>query len=495
MGRPVTGIAADGVARVVVMIPAQTRGDTFKVTFTGGTTPESTGGLYQIGDPGFGAVTQPTLTVTANYRDSQGIPWAVAVYRAPNDFVEDGLPPSADDDYNAATRTVNFQAQNGTTFQFGTLSIVRPPVVLVHGLWDSPAVWKNLLSDANKDPRFPEVHKANYSVNLSGAISSSSDCVFSGCGAFIAPHANGNQLGYAYNAPIVMSDIKTAISNLRMGTNNNGIPVAAAQADVVAHSMGGLVTRQAEGLPGFADSSSFGAGSIHKLITIGTPHFGSPFATRLLQESCMAFLKDLQGYLVLGQNVRFANGSPSADGAVFDLQGTPTGTSPGLSGALQQLNGRAGFGVQTHLIAGSMTSANFGPSGGSGPALATADLICNHINPISLLYGSSPMAESMKSYQGWQQIFNNAPSDAIVPVASQLAGQSSGNNTDTFSGLIHSDGAVQAIDIPQLGLQVNFGLIGPWEIDLSGGSKIPARITQMLLAPVSGTGLFQPIPQ
>jgi pimeloyl-ACP methyl ester carboxylesterase len=471
---------------VVLLIPAQNKGDIFQVYVTGATTPESMGGMYNLGDPGFGSNVQTSLNVMASYTDRQGNPWAIAVYRAPSDFVDTNDP----DGYTRVMRSMQFQATSGNYEVDGTLNIVRPPVVLVHGLWDSPALWKNFLSDANKDPRFMEVDKANYSVNLNGEIASNSDCVYPLCSEFLKLKIkqNGNQLGFAYNAPLVMNTIKTAIKTLRTKDPNN--PVAAAQADVVAHSMGGLVTRQAEGLPEFADNSSFGVGSIHKLITVGAPHLGSPFATRLLQEGCMAFLKGLQGYIVFGEHVNFTDGQPSEHGASFDLQGSPTGLGPGLSGALSQLNNRSGFDVPTHLIAGSMTRTNF-TSGKSGPALAIPQFVCNTLD-----LGYSPMADLMTTYQGWQQIFNNTPSDAIVPVASQLAGQSQGNNAEVFTGLIHSSGPVQAFDVPLLltTLQINFGLIGPWEIDLPGGSPIPQKVIGLLQTPLSTAGVFQPIP-
>jgi pimeloyl-ACP methyl ester carboxylesterase len=489
MGRPVKGIAADSAARVVLLIPARNKGDVFQVSVTGATTPESLGGMYNLNDPGFGSNVQTSLNVRASYTDRRGNPWAIAVYRAPSDFIDRNDLSGG----TAVMRSIQFQATVGNYEVDGSLNIVRPPVVLVHGLWDSPALWKNFLSDNNADPRFLEVDKVNYSVNLNGLIDPSSDCVFSGCSHFLATkvHQNGNQLGFAHNAPLVMSTIKTAIKNLRTKDPSN--PVAVAQADVVAHSMGGVVTRQAEGLPEFADNSSFGIGSIHKLITVGTPHLGSPFATRLLQEQCMTFLKYLQGYIVFGEHVNRTDGQPTEHGAVFDMQGSPTGFGVGLSDALKQLNGRGGFGVPTHLIAGSMTTDNFNLRNTS-LAAATPAFVCDTTNTLTLVMGRSPMATLMQTYSGWQQIFGNTPSDAIVSVASQFAGQSQGNNTDTFTGYIHSDGLVYAIDVPYIHMKVNFALFGPWEIDIPGGSKIPQRIIDLLQMPLSTTGVFQPIP-
>jgi hypothetical protein len=54
------------------------------------------------------------------------------------------------------------------------------------------------------------------------------------------------------------------------------------QADVVAHSMGGDIARTMAGLSNFTSQSNYGLGPIHKLITIGTPHLGTPLATDLI---------------------------------------------------------------------------------------------------------------------------------------------------------------------------------------------------------------------
>ncbi|MCH8555034.1 MAG: T9SS type A sorting domain-containing protein [Schleiferiaceae bacterium] len=54
---------------------------------------------------------------------------------------------------------------------------------------------------------------------------------------------------------------------------------ASCQVDYVAHSMGGNVARACSLLPEFYDiRANYGKGYIHKLITLGTPHNGSPIA-------------------------------------------------------------------------------------------------------------------------------------------------------------------------------------------------------------------------
>ena len=63
--------------------------------------------------------------------------------------------------------------------------------------------------------------------------------------------------------------IADEINAFRNGTNPLSLPAAAAQADVVGHSMGGLLARWANvNFPQPDDPMMFGASKIHKLITI-----------------------------------------------------------------------------------------------------------------------------------------------------------------------------------------------------------------------------------
>jgi pimeloyl-ACP methyl ester carboxylesterase len=487
-GLPVNGIAADSAARVVLLIPANSSSDTFTVTVSDDQNSQdfaSLGGLYAIG--GNDSTTDSQLTVGANYTDSQGNAWAFAVYRAPNNYVRGGAAPVGDD-FASTSRSVQFQAVATSGYEVdGSLAVVRPPVVLVHGLWGSSNLWKGFLSDGNIDNRFMVVEKVNYYIRMRGAFSvdSDADCGYPGCSTSgeLARHANANELGLKFNAPTVMQKIQDAIVDLR----NHAI--AAAQADVVAHSMGGLLTRQAESLPAFADGYSFGVGNIHKLITVGTPHFGSIFATLLLQDPCMAYFRSQNEKLVLGQNVHVVGRGTFSVGA-FDTEGDANGMGQGLTGALTALNNGSGHGVPAHMLAGAMTSANFA-SYAVGYKLAMA--YCTFLYPFS----HTPLANGMRSYNSWRGLFNGSDSDSIVAVSSQLFGQSGGGAADVYSGLIHDPGMTVQVWIPNLNVWVNVGLTGPAETQQVDPTlnPIPTRIIDLLQEPISGTNLFQPIPQ
>jgi hypothetical protein len=64
---------------------------------------------------------------------------------------------------------------------------------------------------------------------------------------------------------------------------NYGInSIAASQVDIVAHSMGGLMARGLTQQPDYRNQNNSMEGYIHRLITIGTPHFGGQLAKILL---------------------------------------------------------------------------------------------------------------------------------------------------------------------------------------------------------------------
>jgi len=86
-GRPVVGVAADGVSQVVIAIPATNVGDAFTLTLFNdqsvqSSSPSQDGGLGQAGNS---AISSSQVTVTAVATTSNG-PYAFAVYRAPSDF-------------------------------------------------------------------------------------------------------------------------------------------------------------------------------------------------------------------------------------------------------------------------------------------------------------------------------------------------------------------------------------------------------------------------
>ncbi|MFQ5883270.1 MAG: esterase/lipase family protein [Candidatus Methylomirabilales bacterium] len=252
----VDGVAADGVARVLVRATAPEPG-TVELSLVDEAgmplaNPEEAGFLTQLGEAtGSDNIFVPTVDVP-----EKG-PMAFAIYRAPSRFVRAGSGDANEPDRQVSLR-VRFIPQTGGATQESTteIKIARPPVVLVHGVWSFDGAW-NSFSPLITDPRF-FVQPVNYRKT--------------------------NAFGFDVNAPKVGKQIKDFIKDYKGARQ-----VAAVQADVVAHSMGGLLVRRLPLLGNaFFRTNNFGLGDVHKLITIANPNFGSELARFLTKHRCVA---------------------------------------------------------------------------------------------------------------------------------------------------------------------------------------------------------------
>lgn len=288
VGRVVTGIAADGAARVVVRVkPGQPGTVEFSlVDETGAALPASNfnGSLSQVSDD----VGSSSVSVEA--KDVQDVgPMAFAAYHAPMDFATSPNSVEAGrSDRQVFIKVKLTTSSDETVESTESLKIVRPPVVLVHGLWGSENSWDGF--DLTTNPNL-FVRRVN----------------FRGTSA----------AGVPVNAPKILTDIQLFIGEYKTGTQ-----VAAVGADLVTHSMGGLIARM---LPVFSSSflrdDNFLQGDVHKLINIGTPHFGSELAERLRTKKNRSVCR----FIFNSKN------TPIDRGAIDDL-------SPG-SDALKVING------------------------------------------------------------------------------------------------------------------------------------------------------------
>jgi pimeloyl-ACP methyl ester carboxylesterase len=369
----VKGVAADGVTQIVIQVSGAQPNDnlSFKI--------DADGGLANIGSTNF----QSNISVQA---DSSGN--AFALYRAPLDFVRTNNA----NDLSAQTRTVNLTVQStgnqGTTSET-TITVMRPPVVLIHGLWSSPSAWDHFcpnsptvgLCPTPLDSRFK-----TFRVNYSGTAGE----------------------GFAVNAPLALAQVIDFIGDFK-----SAFQVAAVQMDAVAHSMGGNIVRQMVLIPGpigFLRDNNYLQGDIRKLITIDTPHLGSEFATRLFSSSALCK-------------------------AIFDQAGDPIGGAitdlvPNSSSllALQQTV----FPLQAHLLTGiaSVTQEGTAEQNFRNLGLGLAKHVCSGLIPNG----------------GFQTIFGGS-NDLIVSQSSQA-----GSGLGFFGGTLRSDNVLNIIHtvIPSL---------------------------------------------
>ncbi len=160
--REVVGVAADGVARIVLRIPVTQAGQDVKVEVCGDKEDEATCGKMPVDEYG-GMTLLPTLVSAKSFASNvvakagpvEGAEQhAFAVYRSPLDFTRKaaagatgattpGCPPGYDrSDCEAASRSVFLRISYGTDQKrWQEVKIVRPPVFLIHGLTSNPKTW------------------------------------------------------------------------------------------------------------------------------------------------------------------------------------------------------------------------------------------------------------------------------------------------------------------------------------------------------------------
>lgn len=244
--KPVTKAAADGITKLLLVKPSEV-----PVTFT---IPNYSQGMLGTVNGKVTGVKEVEIAPQAIY-DSRGFGpnnYCVVVYTVPSGY---GAQQQGYTDAVVLTRS-------GTELpEELKIKLIPPPVVLVHGMWSSPEVWhEGNFVQALKSAGYTTINLADYSAN--------SVLTFSP--------------GYSESAPgraAIMRSIKAAIDSCKASG------AAVSQVDIVAHSLGGLMTRSLAQDPVFTNQKNFYKGYIHRFITLGTPHLGSPLGPLLWNSS------------------------------------------------------------------------------------------------------------------------------------------------------------------------------------------------------------------
>lgn len=272
-GVPIATAAADGATRLLLRAIAPTAGT---VEFSVVGLVSENGGMDVVGG------TQRLQSVTtAVVNTLQGLR-AFASYRVPDEFNRGA-------DESASSRAIDVQAiispaSGPQIVAKFTIHLVRPPLVLVHGLWSNSTTWT---SPVSSDVRLPVIEKADY--------------------------RGTNASHFSDNISAVQRATSKALSRVRL----KGI--ACTQVVVAAHSMGGILTRLWANDSNYYRSDNFGLGEIRKLITLDTPHFGSPLADFLIALRA----QPIRGPLLAAMLERFDHSIIS--GAIDDL--SPNGAA------------------------------------------------------------------------------------------------------------------------------------------------------------------------
>ncbi len=261
------GAAADGVTRVLLRNKVTGPG-TVEFCLVNSAAPQDGKLTLLSGGDGTTCVNAPVASTTQGFM-------GFAIYQTPDEFNRGG-------DGALAERPIRFRARFTPTSGSSTTSempfkLVRPPVVLIHGLWSDRLTWAFPLLT---DPRFfiitadyRDTHAAPFDTNLG--------------------------LPFEY--------VRKTINLFRL----RGL--AATQVDIAGHSMGGILSRNHVSRSNYKSNENFNSGDIHKLITLNTPHTGSPLGN--LVQGIRA-IPIVGGLFTSAMN---ASGHPINQGALDDL--------------------------------------------------------------------------------------------------------------------------------------------------------------------------------
>lgn len=157
------------------------------------------------------------------------------------------------------------------------ISLTYVPLLLIHGLWSNSATW-----------RIPELESAVTSFGLPAKFGSymyiivtsklgdryNSSPAYMGEDYGVADYGSTSALPISDNRYVLYSNQGDGIFSLLEGYRKLGI--ACTKVDVVAHSMGGIIARLGIQLPIYKSRDNYNQGYVRRLITIGSPHSGSP---------------------------------------------------------------------------------------------------------------------------------------------------------------------------------------------------------------------------
>lgn len=461
----VSGSSADSATLVLVQIATPNAGDQVTLTLSdeNGPSSDGNGAGYLTDSNGAGADSRAsggTIALTSVQISSNNY-MAFAVYHVPTDFVR--TDNSTDAQKVTRQLTVNAADLSAGISTSQPISIVRPPVVLIHGLWGGRGDFTktdllNTLVNSGVFDATTAIHFARYDdpvVVASSTPSYSSTSI----------KVSGNNLGFVYGAGKVLPQIKNAVAAYKLANPLNS-PIAGTQADLVVHSMGGDVSRTLPQIAGFLDPNTYAKGFVHKLITIGTPHKGSPLANALLAPANQCVSSTLSDVKLFAFTSAIVNNS-TISGAIGDLQHNSTAVGNIHTGSAI---------IPTAMTGGPMTAAQLN---GAGSGLA-------HV--ITLLCSKAPLAQALTP-TNWppfmrtpDDAITGGASDGIVPLTSQFDDEPQyvTANMKNIGNGIHGHGANK------------LGFPDPTFFDQASG--VPSIVLSLLNTPVSNGTVYEAKP-
>ncbi|MEE2665313.1 MAG: alpha/beta fold hydrolase [Myxococcota bacterium] len=201
----------------------------------------------------------PAMDVDGSYADP--FPGAILekLYNPPIEFDATGSNNAAQRSVSLAVRIE--QPSGGTIVVWKDIVLVKPPVVLVHGISQNPSAWAGFENEFRNNRGFK-----TFAVDHSGGSYTSGAPTWGGNGDIHDSYqfVRGNMPGSV--------GVAEALARFRTGdaTAHAGLKIVVQKADVVGSSYGGLLSRW------YVEQAVDYGDDVRKLITMGTPHRGVP---------------------------------------------------------------------------------------------------------------------------------------------------------------------------------------------------------------------------
>jgi pimeloyl-ACP methyl ester carboxylesterase len=235
------GTTADGVSKLLVIIDSNA---TLQFSIEGTSFNNITKGVLNSLERASGSGSQYSSATVKPQEINNDKSVVVAVYTPPDHIV---LPATGNHD------SIQILV-NGTSDPRLSFDLYRVPIVLVHGIWvNSQLSWVDTGFAKTLNTNGFNYTFADYQAHNSETFD---------------PYSDPNIGNYGIDS--IRNKIRELLIDYRQNKS-----IAASQVDIVAHSMGGLMARGLVQQPDYENKSNYMKGSIHRLLTIGTPHFGA----------------------------------------------------------------------------------------------------------------------------------------------------------------------------------------------------------------------------
>lgn len=264
------GFTADGNTRLIMRALTNAPG---KVRFSAPVIGVTFENLNREEGQAYSMIEIPTVLIGDNQYQSS------AVMISPKDYPTSSTYPFPNSKFNVHVTFVPSKSGQAQISQDIPVEIYAVPVVLIHGFGTATTV-DNTFGDENAktgirrkllDEGF-KVYPCEYNSKL-GPLT-------------VIPDASLE----SYTDTPIFSNFAEALKNFARDTDG----IACTRVDIVAHSMGGLMSRRfiQDDKGNLNTIRSYKQGMVRRLITVGTPHEGSPYANWLLNGDLPMYWKN-----------------------------------------------------------------------------------------------------------------------------------------------------------------------------------------------------------